>query len=143
VAKAFIYLYANVMTDNFGRCVMRLDQGDLSSDALTEVRAYKRRIDRSLRTFLEEGIRDGSVQPCDPKLAAFSIAGAVNWICMWYQPTGSHTPQEIASQFAWSLTQGLARRSGRVQGPRKASGARNGASGPARARKARNQESKA
>src|SRR5215472_15681236 len=31
--EAFIYSYANVMTVNFGRCVMRLDEGDLTSAA--------------------------------------------------------------------------------------------------------------
>src|ERR1700748_2359813 len=30
--EAFIYSYANVMTVNFGRCVMRLDDADLSPD---------------------------------------------------------------------------------------------------------------
>ncbi len=107
---AFIYSYANVMTVNFGRCVMRLDEGDLSAQALEEVRNYKRKIDRRLRSFIQDGIRDGSVGPCDPKIAAFSIAGAVNWICMWYEPEGPLTGEEIASQFARTLTQGLARR---------------------------------
>ena len=74
------------MTVNFGRCVMRLDEGDLSSDALGEVRDYKRKIDRRLRSFIQEGIEDGSITRCDPKIAAFSIAGALNWICMWYEP---------------------------------------------------------
>jgi len=110
--EAFIYSYANVMTVNFGRCVMRIDQGDLSSDALTEVKAYKRKIDRRLRTFIREGIDDGSIEECDPKIAAFSIAGALNWICAWYQPEGALSPEEIASQFAWTLTQGLARSPG-------------------------------
>ena len=87
--EAFIYSYANVMTVNFGRCVMRLDEGDLSGAARAEVRAYKRKIDRRLRSFIQEGIEDGSITPCDPKIAAFSIAGAVNWICMWYEPRGS------------------------------------------------------
>jgi len=107
---AFVYSYANVMTVNFGRCVMRLDEGDLSDKALHEVRTYKRKIDRQLRSFIQEGIRDGSIAPCDPKIAAFSIAGAVNWICMWYEPEGPLTAEEIASQFARTLTQGLARR---------------------------------
>jgi AcrR family transcriptional regulator len=107
---AFIYSYANVMTVNFGRCVMRLDEGDLSPQALDEVRSYKRKIDRRLRSFIQEGIRDGSTAPCDPKIAAFSIAGAVNWICMWYEPEGPLSAEEIASQFARTLTQGLARR---------------------------------
>jgi AcrR family transcriptional regulator len=107
---AFIYAYANVMTVNFGRCVMRLDEGDLSAEALLEVRKCKRRVDRRLRSFIQEGVRDGSIAPCDPKIAAFSIAGAVNWICMWYEPEGALSPEEIASQFARTLTQGLARR---------------------------------
>jgi AcrR family transcriptional regulator len=107
---AFIYSYANVLTVNFGRCVMRLDEGDLSSKALAEVRTYKRKIDRRLRSFIQEGIEDGSIMPCDPKLAAFAIAGAVNWICMWYEPAGALSAEEIATQFAQTLTQGLARK---------------------------------
>src|SRR5215472_7937037 len=82
--EAFIYSYANVMTVSFGRCVMRLDDGDLSPEARAEVRAYKRKIDRRLRSFIQEGIADGSITPCDAKIAAFSIAGSLNWICHWY-----------------------------------------------------------
>jgi AcrR family transcriptional regulator len=107
--EAFIYAYANAMTVNFGRCVMRLDEGDLSGTARAEVRTYKRKIDRRLRSFIQEGIEDSSIAPCDAKIAAFSIAGALNWICMWYEPAGTMTAEEIASQFARTLTQGLAR----------------------------------
>src|SRR3954468_24413025 len=35
--EAFIHSYAMVMTLNFGRCVMRLDEGDLTSEARSEV----------------------------------------------------------------------------------------------------------
>jgi AcrR family transcriptional regulator len=112
---AFISSYANVMTVNFGRCVMRLDEGDLSGEARAEIRARKKQIDRRLRSFVQEGIEDGSITPCDPKLAAFSIAGALNWICMWYEPGGPLSPGEIATQFARTLTQGLARERNQVQ----------------------------
>lgn len=108
--EAFIRSYANVMTVNFGRCVMRLDEGDLSLAAFTEVRAYKRKIDRRLRAFIQEGIADRSMLPCDPKIAAFTIAGALNWICIWYEPEGPLTPEQIAAEFARTLTQGLAAR---------------------------------
>jgi hypothetical protein len=105
------------MTVNFGRCVMRLDEGDLTSEARTEVRAYKRKIDRRLRAFIQEGIDDGSIAPCDVEIAAFSIAGALNWICMWYEPAGALSPDEIAAQFARTLTQGLAagKRNGKLR----------------------------
>jgi hypothetical protein len=108
--EAFIYSYASVMTVNFGRCVMRMDEGDLSSGAFAEVRGYKRKIDRRLRSFIQEGIGDGSIAPCEPKIAAFSIAGALNWICIWYEPNGPLSAKEIATQFARTLTQGLAAR---------------------------------
>jgi len=106
--EAFICSYANVMTVNFGRCVMRLDEGDLSLEARAEVRAYKRKIDRRLRSFIQEGIKDHSIAPCDAKIAAFAIAGALNWIGMWYEPEGASPAEEIASQFARTLTRGLA-----------------------------------
>jgi AcrR family transcriptional regulator len=105
--EAFIRSYAIVMTVNYGRCVMRLDEGDLTSGARTEVRTYKKKIDRRLRAFIQEGIDDGSIASCDTKIAAFSIAGALNWICMWYEPDGVLSPEEIAAQFARTLTQGL------------------------------------
>jgi AcrR family transcriptional regulator len=108
--EAFIYSYANVMTVNFGRCVMRIDESDLSGDAMAEVRTYKRKIDRRLRSFIQEGIEDGSITACDAKIAAFSIAGALNWICMWYEPDGALSAEEIATQFARTLTQGLVNR---------------------------------
>src|SRR5215471_5083296 len=106
--EAFIYSYANVMTVSFGRCVMRLDDADLSPEALSEVRTYKRKIDRRLRSFIQEGLEDGSITPCDAKIAAFSIAGSLNWICHWYEPEGALPPEEIACQFARTLTRGLA-----------------------------------
>ena len=106
--EAFIYSYANVMTINFGRCVMRLDDADLSADGFAEVRKYKRKIDRRLRSFIQEGIDDETIMPCDPKIAAFSIAGALNWICHWYEPEGALSAEEIATQFARTLTLGLA-----------------------------------
>jgi len=116
--EAFIQSYANVMTVNFGRCVMRLDEGDLSPEARAEVRAYKKKIDRRLRSFIQEGIEDGSIAPCDAKIAAFSIAGALNWICMWYEPEGTLSAEEISSQFARTLIRGLARANGTDHGSR-------------------------
>jgi len=114
--EAFIYSYAKVMTDDFGRCVMRLDEGDLSGEARTRVRRYKRKIDRRLRGFLQDGIADGSILPCDAKITSFSIAGALNWICQWYEPEGALSGEVIATEFARTLTQGFARR--RVVRPR-------------------------
>ena len=51
-----------------------------------EVRRSKRRYDLAFRKQIERGIEDGSIKPCNPKLAAFAIGGALNGIADWYRP---------------------------------------------------------
>jgi hypothetical protein len=89
-----------------------LDDSELSAAARREVRTLKRRIDASIRGYIEDGIADGSIASCNPKLAAFAAAGAINWIGTWYRPDGGMTADEIASGFAELLTRGLAKRNG-------------------------------
>ena len=43
----------------------------------------------------------------DPKLLAFALFGAVNWIPRWFNPEGPATSQEIADYFAKFLIEGL------------------------------------
>jgi AcrR family transcriptional regulator len=105
--SAFIRSYTTVITNDFGRAVVRLDDGELSREARVEVRSYKREIDRRLRSFIQDGIDDDSIARCDVKLAAFSIAGAINWISTWYKPGGSLTPEQIAQSYATTMTDGL------------------------------------
>lgn len=106
----FIRAYIGIISVDFGTAVIRLDDGELSGEARAEVRSYKREIDRRLRSLIQEGIDDGSIAPADPKLAGFAIAGALNWICIWYRPGGPLSAEEIAETYAKLLTQGLANR---------------------------------
>jgi AcrR family transcriptional regulator len=108
--ELFIHSYLAAMTATFGRCVMRLDEADLAPAARSEVRARKKRMERQLRSFVQEGIEDGSIAPCDSRIAACSIAGAVNWISMHSGTDWAASTEEVASQCARTLTQGLARR---------------------------------
>ncbi|HLH01854.1 MAG TPA: TetR/AcrR family transcriptional regulator [Bryobacteraceae bacterium] len=103
----FIYIYAIVIASDFGRCVVRQDDRELSPAARAEVRAYKREIDHALRDFIQQGVADGSVRACDVKLAAFAIAGAVNALAVWFEPGRGWTGREVAAELARTLTQGL------------------------------------
>jgi len=110
--KAYVEAYArSVVLHDFGRCVSMLDENELSSETRREVRALKRRIDASIRSYIEEGIRDKSIAPCDAMLASFAMSGAINWIGTWYKPAGALSGQEIASHFSYLLTEGLRVRS--------------------------------
>jgi AcrR family transcriptional regulator len=106
--QAMIRAYAHAMTTDVGKCFARIDDRDLSEEAQIEVRRSKRRYDRALRKQIKRGIEDGSITPCDAQLAAFALAGALNGIADWFEPTGRLSPQTVANEFATRLTEGLA-----------------------------------
>jgi AcrR family transcriptional regulator len=108
--RALIYAYAQVIVQDFGMCLVRLDDRELSTDARAEVRRAKRRYDAAFRTEIARGVADGSIRPCDPKLATFAVTGALNGIGAWYRPDGDWSADEIAAEFATRLTDGLATR---------------------------------
>jgi AcrR family transcriptional regulator len=114
----FIQTYTVIVARDFGRFLVRQDDRELSPKAQAEVRAEKRKIDHCLRSFIEQGIADGSVRPCNVRLVSFSLAGAVHSLATWFEPGGALTAEEVAAEFAQTLTQGLAnRRSAKLRIP--------------------------
>lgn len=111
--RKLVRAYAEVMATDFGASLVRFDPRDLSEKNSRIVRAAKRSIDRTFRKYITEGIADGSIKPCDPKMTAFVIAGSLNWIGHWFQPGGELSAEAIASEFAVRLTEGLAVKSAR------------------------------
>jgi AcrR family transcriptional regulator len=106
--RRLIRAYAHVMTTDFGMCLVRLDDRELSAEARARVRRAKRRYDAAFRASIAQGVADGSITPCNPKLATLAIAGSLNWIGHWYRPGGELSPAAIAEEFARRLTEGLA-----------------------------------
>jgi hypothetical protein len=62
------------MATDFGASPVRFDPRDLSEKNGKIMRAFKKSVDLTFRGY----IVDGSIKPCDAKLAA--IAGSLNWI---------------------------------------------------------------
>jgi len=111
--RKLIVAYAEMMTTDYGKSLVRFDLRDLSEHNRKVVQASKRKIDRAFRAYIKDGIADGSIKPCDIKLSAFAIAGSLNWIGHWYQPGGPLPAEDIAAEFAIRLTEGLAAKSSR------------------------------
>ena len=53
------------------------------------------------------GVADGSIRDCDPKMTAFALAGALNWMGHWYREDASLNPTEIADRFIDVFNRGL------------------------------------
>ena len=97
----------SILTEDFGRCLILVGEDPLPKDARKDLRALKGRIDKRFRSVIAEGIEDGSIRPCDPKMAAFAAAGALSWIARWYDPRGPLSPQELADQMIDLLVHGV------------------------------------
>ena len=104
--SAFLVRYAEINMDDFGRCVIRTGDEALVPESRKRFRELKRQIDTHMRGLIQDGIADGSLAPCDPKLAAFAFAGALNWPARWHDPMGSESPGELARQMVALLGQG-------------------------------------
>ena len=112
----FLRRYAEINMNDFGRCVIRTGEEALSADSLPRYRAMKRDIDRELRSLIAQAIEDGSIAPVDVKIAAFTVAGAINWPARWYKPEGAESPEQLAVAIVDLLLRGLGA-SGQAPGP--------------------------
>jgi len=107
--------YGELMATDFGASLVRFDVRDLNPKHRDIVLAGKKSIDRTFRRYITEGIADGSIAPCDPKMTAFAIAGSLNWIGHWYQRDGTMTPQAIGDEFSVRLTEGIIGRTAKTR----------------------------
>ncbi|MBP2228983.1 AcrR family transcriptional regulator [Azospirillum agricola] len=104
---AVMTTYVGIVTADFGMCVIRVGEEPLTGESRRTMRALKRRIDLKFRTLIERGVAEGSIAPCDPKIAAFTLSGALSWIARWYRPDGDLDVEAIARQSIGLLLDGL------------------------------------
>ena len=105
--KACMQVYAGIVVQPFGMCLIRVGDEQVPADSRKELRRMKSAIDQEFRKLVALGIEQGLLRPCDPKMAAFVIAGALSWIGRWYQEGGEYTPAQIAEQCITQLLSGV------------------------------------
>ena len=111
--RRLIVGFVHLIIDELHGSGLTLELEALPKPLLQKVVAKRDRFDRGLRTILQDGMDQGLFAPGDPKLLAFALMGALNWISRWYDPKGNASSDEIAAVFADYLVGGLAVRSGR------------------------------
>jgi AcrR family transcriptional regulator len=101
--------FVHLIIDELYGSGLTLELEALPRPLLQKVVARRDRFDRGLRKILQDGIDQSLFAPGDPKLLAFAIMGALNWISRWYDPHGEARSEQIASVFASYLVNGLTR----------------------------------
>jgi AcrR family transcriptional regulator len=104
---AVVRRYAQAITSEYGWCMVRAEDQDLSPAMGQRIKALKSEIDQGIRKLLKGGMADGSIRSCDPKITAFALAGALNWIAHWHKANDVLTPLQIADRFIEIFVDGL------------------------------------
>ena len=105
--RRLINAWVHVILDELHGTALLLDLEALSPPHLKAVIQRRDKFDRGMRLIIEEGMATGAFAQGDPKLVAFAMLGALNWIARWFNPTGPSSSDEIATRFADYLIAGL------------------------------------
>jgi AcrR family transcriptional regulator len=99
--------YASTMATEFGWCMVRVEEQDLSPAMSKRIKQLKSEIDQGIRKLITQGMEDGSIRQCNAKMAAFAVAGALNWVGHWYRGGEALTPEQIGDHFCELLDHGI------------------------------------
>jgi AcrR family transcriptional regulator len=117
--------YGEAVASDLGWCMVRAEDLDLPPAMSGQIRRMKSQIDQDIRCLVRDGLQDGSIGACDPKMTAFALAGALNWIAHWYRDSQGLTGEEIAAAFVAIFEHGLLPRAADgVRPPRRAAARR-------------------
>jgi AcrR family transcriptional regulator len=97
--KQLLRRYAEVVATDFGRCLAQLNDADVGEAGSARIR---------------DGKPDGSIAPCDTRLTAFMLGGAVNGIGRWYRDGGDLSPAAVAEIYVNQMAAGLAPRAAAI-----------------------------
>lgn len=105
--EALVLGYVGAITSEFGWCMVRAEDQDLGPVMSQAIKQAKSEIDQGIRRLVREGVEEGAFRTHDPKMVAFALAGALNWITHWHREDAALTPAEIAERFFALFDQGL------------------------------------
>ena len=105
--QACMRVYASIVIQPFGTCLIRVGDEQVPAESRKELRRMKSAIDQEFRKLVALGMEQGLLRPCDPKMAAFVIAGALSWLGRWYQEGGEYTADEVIDQCIDQLLAGV------------------------------------
>lgn len=99
--------YLEMMLGQEGGYVILLEENAMNPAHVRAIVKRRDQFEHGLREFVVEGMADGSIVPCNPKLAVFMLMGALNWSRKWYRPNGTWSGMQIASALTQMLERSL------------------------------------
>lgn len=95
--------YLKTMMGELNESLLLTEEHALTPSDRSKLIEERDAFERELRNLVKEGIRDGSIVPCDPKLAIFVMLGAVQWVPKWFTLKGAWTDAQVAAAISEML----------------------------------------
>ncbi len=102
--------YLEDLIGTLGHPVVLLEENALLPEQARAVIRRRDEAERRYRGFIKEGVEDGSIIPCDPKLAVFALMGAINWVPKWYRDDGDWSAAEVAESLVDMILRSISAR---------------------------------
>ncbi|MFT7548129.1 MAG: AcrR family transcriptional regulator [Candidatus Azotimanducaceae bacterium] len=119
--SAFFSYWLEVVTSDFGRCLVKASSNQLDSETQKKNIGARRHTQDSVMAFVQLGIDDGSLRPCDTKLTVLALFDLFNGVAHWFDPTGPLTLKQVFTSHWQLLKTGLVNESGDRRTVRQAS----------------------
>lgn len=100
--------YLADLIGKLGHPVVLLEESALLPDQSRAIIKRRDEAEERFRGLITQGIEDGSVAPCNPKLAVFALFGAINWVPKWYRSDGELSATQVADSLVDLITTGIA-----------------------------------
>lgn len=101
--------YIAAVNETLGGYGVIAEVGALKPEDRKEVIRRRDAFDKRFTDLVEDGVRDGSLRPVDPKMAVFTFMGALQTIPNWFSPEGRLSGEQVADQVTDLLMNGIAR----------------------------------
>lgn len=105
--SATLLNYLEMMLGQEGGYVVLLEENAMKPVHVRAIVKKRDLFEHGLRDIVSAGIADGSIVPCNPKLAVFMAMGALNWSRKWYRPSGDWSGPQIAMALTEVLERSL------------------------------------
>ena len=106
--RGALALYGESMTTDAARCLALIQVSTFSEETLAVHRDTHRVLLDGLTDIIAEGIKDGSIKPCHPRIAVFAILHSLNGIARWFREEGELTQEEVTQQIIDLFFEGIA-----------------------------------
>jgi AcrR family transcriptional regulator len=105
--QACMDVYANIVMEDFGRCVVSVGENPLPESQRREIRQIKSEVDLVIRHLIDDCVEEGSIRKCNSKMAGFLLAGGLGSIARWYAEGGELSSEEVSVIIRDYLLNGL------------------------------------